>query len=487
MTDLAQKPSFLTKTGYGFGSTAVGITETGFNYFLLIYYSQVIGLDSWLVGVAVTIALLFDALSDPIVGYWSDNLRSRWGRRHPFIYASAIPIAASYLLLWNAPLGWSQMALFWYVLLLCILIRTCVTLFETPSSALTPELSSDYDERSSILGFRLFFGWAGSNVMTVLMFAVIFPSFVTAVSSNGQFNADAYSLYGIISGLVIIVAIFVCGASTHRRIPTMRQPPAKRDMTVKLILKEMVETLSDRSFFSLFFAFMLGSVATGLNAALTFYFTTYFWGFTSEQIGLIVIGVFVSSFMGAALAPLVTRKLGKKRGAIIIGLIAFLGSPLPIVLRLFDVLPANGDPSIFWIVFSTNTIDVGLIICFQILLSSMVADLVEKAELRTGRRNEGVFFAAVTFVRKTVLGLGLLSASLVLTLSEFPVGAQQGQVSAETLSRLGAYYVPTILAFWLSMIAVISTYRITREDHEDNLMQLANKAIETIELAETQT
>ena len=469
------KPSMATKTAFGFGSVATGITETGFNYFLLIYYSQVIGLDAWLVGLAVTIALLFDAVSDPVVGYWSDNLRSHWGRRHPFMYASALPIAASYFLLWNAPSGWSQTTLFWYLMLLAIVIRTCVTFFETPSSALTPELTDDYDERSSIFGFRFFFGWAGSNVMTVLMFAMIFPAFVTSAIANGQFNPDAYTLYGIISSVVILAAILVCAISTHSRIPFLRKPPERRHLTVRMIFAEMYETLADRSFIALFFAYMLGSVATGLSASLTFYFTTYFWGFNSQQIGLIVIGVFVSAALGAILAPMVSRRLGKKRGAIIVGLVAFLGSPLPILLRLLDVLPGNSDPAIFWIILFANTLDTALIICFQILLSSMIADLVEKSELRTGRRSEGVFFAAVTFVKKTVLGLGLLMASLVLSLAAFPAGAQQGEVSADTLWHLGAYYVPTILTLWLSMIAVISTYRLNRTDHEENLRLLAER------------
>ncbi|MDQ2804006.1 MAG: MFS transporter, partial [Pseudomonadota bacterium] len=164
---------------------------------------------------------------------------------------------------------------------------------------------------------------------------------------------------------------------------------------------------------------------------------------------------------------------GKKRGAMVIGLIAFLGAPLPIFLRLIDVLPDNGDPFVFWFVLVANTLDTGLVICFQILTASMIADLVERSELRTGRRSEGVFFAAVTFVKKTVLGLGLIAASLVLTLAEFPVNAKQGDVTADTLWRLGAFYVPTILALWLAMIAVLGSYRLDRRSHEDNLRALA--------------
>jgi GPH family glycoside/pentoside/hexuronide:cation symporter len=469
------KPSLAVKTAYGFGSVASGVTETGFNYFLLIFYSQVVGLDARLVGLAVTIALLFDAVSDPIVGYWSDNLRSRWGRRHPFMYGAAIPVALSYLLLWSPPADWGQEQLFWYLLLLSIFIRTFITFFETPASALTPELSSDYDERSSIAGLRLFFGWAGGNVMTVLMFFVIFPAAATATITNGQFNRDAYALYGILAAVLIFLAIIICALGTHSRIASLAAPPAKRNLTVRTIFREMWQTLASRSFFALFAGATLGAVATGLSASLAFYFTTYFWGFSPIQIGLIVMGVFVSAALGAMLAPKVSRRIGKKRGAMIIGLIAFIGSPLPIFLRLIDVLPPNGDPFVFWFVLIANTLDTALVICFQILTVAMIADLVEQAELRTGRRSEGMFFAAVTFVKKSVLGLGLIAASFVLTLADFPADAQQGEVASDTLWRLGAYYVPTILAIWLCMIAVISTYRIDRAGHEENLRELARR------------
>lgn len=127
-----------------------------------------------MVGLALTIALVVDAISDPVVGYWSDNFRSKWGRRHPFMYASAIPVAVCFYLLWVPPRGWDHDALFWYLLVLAVLIRTAITFFETPSAALGPELTRDYDDRSTLQSWRSFFGWTGGNAMTVTMFLFIF-------------------------------------------------------------------------------------------------------------------------------------------------------------------------------------------------------------------------------------------------------------------------------------------------------------------------
>jgi glycoside/pentoside/hexuronide:cation symporter, GPH family len=472
----AAVPGLGTRLAYGFGSAAYGIKDGGFSYFLLIFYSQVIGLDARLVGLAITIALVVDAISDPIVGYWSDNLHSRWGRRHPFMYASALPVAFTYFLIWNPPVGWSQTGLFWYLLGLAVLIRTCITFYETPSSALAPEMASDYDARSSLLGWRYFFGWAGGNAMTVMNFAILFPAFATAAIPNGQFNREAYQLYGMIASVLIFGAIMVSALGTHRHIPHLKQPPPRRTITLRTVFRELFETLANRSFAALFTANLVGAVATGLSASLSFYFSAYFWGFTSLQIGLVTASVFGSAVIGSSLAPIASRTIGKKRGAMLIGALAGLGLPLPIMLRLAGVLPPNGDPLIFWFVLFSTMIDVGLIICFQVLASSMLADLVEQAELKTGRRSEGVFFAANTFIRKAVQGLGVMAAGWVLTLASFPKGARPDQVGPDSLFQLGASYVPAVLTLWLLMMLAISRYKLERGDHEANLKALAERA-----------
>jgi Na+/melibiose symporter-like transporter len=468
-------PSLWTKLAYGFGAVAYGVKENGFSFFLLLFYSQVIGLDARLVGTAITIALVADALIDPAIGYWSDNLRSQWGRRHPFMYAAAIPVAASYFLLWAPPAGWSDAALFWYLLLLSILIRGFITCYETPSSALAAELSSDYDQRSSLISYRYYFGWTGGNAMSLLMFAALFPAFATATNPNGQFNRDAYEVYGLIASALIFVAILISALGTHSRIATFRAAPPKRTLTLAAVFREITETLGNRSFIGLFIAAMFGAVASGLASALNFYLLSFFWGFSEQQIGLLVLSVFASAIIGGLLAPLATRTIGKKRGAIVVGLVAFIGSPLPIVLRLSGLLPNDPD-FVFWFVLIAGALDVGLIICFSILFSSMIADLVEQSELKTGRRAEGLFFSATTFIRKMVQGVGVLVAGFVLSLAGIPPGATANAVSEEAVWRLGAYYAPAVLVLWLSMIAVISTYKLERGDHERNLRELAARS-----------
>lgn len=463
-----------TQLAYGFGAVAYGVKDNGFAYFLLLFYSQVIGLDARLVGLAITLCLILDALSDPIVGYWSDNLRSRWGRRHPFMYAAAIPVAASYFLLWTPPQGWSDAALFGYLLTLASIIRLAITFYEVPSSALLPELTQNYDKRSSLMAGRYFFGWTGGNMMSVLMFTAIFPAFATSAIPNGQFNREAYSLYGAIASVLIFTAIIVSSAGTHRAIPALSAPPSARRLRLGQIFREIFETLSDRSFTALFVATLFGAVAAGLAAALAFYLSIFFWGFSSTQIGILTLGVFASAALGAGLAPIITRTLGKKRGAVVIGLIAVLGAPAPIILRLLGILPAPAEAAwVFWAYAVATIVDVGLIICFQTLSAAMIADLVEKSELKTGRRSEGIFFAANSFIRKLVTGIGVSAAAFVLAAAGIAAGATPAETSPEADMRLGAIYVPVILTLWLCMIAAIAFYRIDRSDHEEHLRQLS--------------
>lgn len=473
----ARKMGIFTKLAYGSGSVAYGVKDGGFNYFLVLFYSQVIGIEAWLAGAAVFAALVIDAISDPLVGYWSDNLKTRWGRRHPFIYASAAPVALSYFLLWNPPSGWPEWALFLYLMLLAISIRTLITLFETPSSALGFELSTDYQERSSLIGLRYFFGWFGGNAMAVFMFLFLFIAMTTPDIPDGRFNPKSYEIYGYIAAGLIFMSIMISGLGTHHKIKTLA-PPKQVTPDIKTMLREMKGAFNERSFLSLFSAKLFGAIATGLTSTLSFIFYIYFWGFSSIQTGYLLLSVFGSAIIGATLAPFAIKIMGKKTGAIIIGIVSTIGYPMPIVLRLMGVLPENGDPFVFWFVLFMVMIDVGLIIAFQILTTSMMADLVEQYEVKSGRRLEGIFAASSTFVRKMVQGLGLMAATLVLTFAGFEKGARPSEVPPEAIFKLGLYYVPLLVTIWGLMVFCVSFYRLRREDHERNLAELARRRAE---------
>jgi GPH family glycoside/pentoside/hexuronide:cation symporter len=460
-----------TKLAYGFGAVAFGVKNNGFDYFLLLFYSQVMGVDAPLVGLALLIALLFDAFSDPVVGYLSDNTHSKWGRRHPWMYASALPVAIGYFLLWVPPAGLTGNELFPYILVLAIFIRVCITLFEVPSSALSAELTQDYDDRTSLFSYRYFFGWIGGTLMATVALAVFLAP--TEAIPNGLLNKEGYGIYGIFASIVILISILVTSLGTHSQIANFKPPPPKRAMSLKRIFVEIYETLGDRSFLALFLTALFGAVAAGLSAGLSFYMSGYFWGFSTDQISVLSFSIIISAFIALIISPLISKRVGKKRGAIFVGVCAFTIAPAPVVLRLMGMMPENGDPLLFPIVWLAVITEITMVITLSILTSSMMADLVEASEIRTTRRSEGVLFAAATFARKAVQGFGVLAASAVLAVVQFPKGVAPGQVPDETIFRLGLYYAPTLFVIWMLAIASLKLYRIDRDKHEENLRSLA--------------
>jgi Na+/melibiose symporter-like transporter len=187
--------------------------------------------------------------------------------------------------------------------------------------------------------------------------------------------------------------------------------------------------------------------------------------------GLVVI----SALLGFVIAPKAAKTLGKKKAVMVLGVLAFSIQPLPVLLRLLNVLPENGTPLLFPLVATINTLDLGLIIAMQIVSASMIADLVEQSELATGRRSEGVFFSTLTFVRKTNQGIGVFIAGIVLAAVQFPEGASPAEVDTAIMWNLGAVLVPIQWLLWALMLWALAYYRLNKTEHESNLLSLGRR------------
>ena len=219
--------SFRTKFFYGFGSISFGIKNNGFSYFVLFVYSSVFGLPAWMAGMALNLILVADAITDPLVGYSSDRLRSKWGRRHPFMYAAAIPVAFTFYFLWTPPADLTHWQLFSYLLICATIIRVFITFYEVPSVALGPELTSNYVERTSLMSYRYFFGWFGGLTTYNLVWWVFEDKY-----EGGRFNPELWSEYGLIAAILIFIGIIVTSLGTHRHIPDLIKPPEKKKTIV---------------------------------------------------------------------------------------------------------------------------------------------------------------------------------------------------------------------------------------------------------------
>lgn len=475
--DGAQPPAGLgTKVVYGLGSVAFGTKDFGFSTFLLIFYSQVLGLPATLVSFAIMVALVSDAIFDPIIGQISDNWRSRLGRRHPFMYGAAVPIAIFYFLLWNPP-ALHGVALFGYMLAAAILVRIAIACYEIPSAALAPELSTDYNERTSFMAWRFLFGAVGGGVTIAVAF--VFFLVATKAQPTGILNRDGYFSYSVMAALVMMTSILLSSWGTHGRIKYLRQLPVRARPTLRQIAGQMAESLSNRSLQTIVLGALFGGIAGGLSSTLNVYFGTYFWRFTPQQLSVIGIAALLAAIISVPLSTFASRRFGKREGYVATAAASLFVNNIAMVLKLFGLMPPSGSSALLLIFFVTLTVGVAFAIASLILVTSMITDIVEDSEIKTGRRSEGLFSAALSFINKATSGFGVLLAGLMIDFVGFPK-----QASPATIDRIAPHatldlvlvYMPTQLLLYILAIVLISRYRIDRATHERNLQKLAEAA-----------
>ncbi len=456
---------------YGVGSIAFGVHLTVLTSALLLFYNQVVGLPAAWVGAVMMVTLIFDAICDPLIGEWSDHTRSRWGRRHPFMYASAVPAAVAFYFLFDPPLDWSKNHLLIYLAVMLVTVRVLLSLYEIPSSALGPELTLDYDQRTSLMGSRFFFGTLGGAGISVLALQVFLRK--DATHPLGLLYATGYRETALVAGIVIFFSIMISCVGTHRFIASLVHEPRVRG-TWREKFKEVSGTLTNRSFLALTVSGVIGAISAGLRQGLDFYISAYFFGLTPAQMSYLAAAALFAAFAGVALAPAVSRRFGKKPAMIGVFFASLFASVVPIAGRLLGLLPPNGTEALFVIVLIFQFFAATLGLCGFIIVSSMMADVVEDAAVSTGQRSEGLLFAANGLISKCVTGVGTFLSGLILAWVSFPQHAIPGQVDPAILRHLGMVFLPIVATFSAIAIAVLTLYDIDRSTHQKNIERLAS-------------
>lgn len=466
---------------YGFGAIAYGVKENGMGYLLLFYYSQVLGLSATLAGLALFVALLFDAISDPLVGYWSDRVQSRWGRRLPFMYASIFPIGIFFYLLWNPPVAHlSEMGLFLYLLLAVIGVRLGITLYEIPSTALVPEFTDDYDERTRLLSLRYMFGWVGGAGIALLAWGVFLRA--TEEYAFGVMNPVGYQNYGIAATLTILLSILVSTVGIHKYSSSAQvrfhaaanaRPAGKTLLrSLRTVFRELGETLGQRDFLVLVVASVFNSVAWGMSTAFDSYINTFFWGFPSEKVFWVYAVMMGSALLAGFCSPALAERYGKKRAAIGLYATFMIIAPLLVTLRSVGILPGNDWPLLFPVVLSSVGVAMTIYVMQGIMQSSMLADVVEQSEEKTGRREEALFFSTRMLSQKASVGLGAFAVGVILDLIQFPENVTPSQVPESVLHDLGLVFICSVVAMPMLAILTLSFYRNTKAQHDRRVARL---------------
>jgi glycoside/pentoside/hexuronide:cation symporter, GPH family len=472
MRSPVRRLSFTPMLAFGIGQTAEGIKNAAFNTFLLFYYQQVIGVPGTLAGLALAIALVFDAITDPLAGAISDRTQTRWGRRHPFLLIAAVPLAIAFYLLFNPPEGLSTFGSFVWLTVFAVLVRGSLTFYNIPHLALGAEMARDYTQRSTLFAFSTLFSSLGGAFTGFFAYRLFFPT--TPEYSPGLLNPAGYSGFGLVFGIAMALAILTCFVGTFREIPHLRQPIGNQAFKVSRMLRDLAQAFRNPSFRALFFGMLFSTLVLSIEGVFSPYMGVHFWGFTTEQLSLLPLVALTALLLSVPLTPLVTRLLDKKMAVIVPAFIVIINANVLIVLRLLDVswFPDNASGMILPLVMTTTFITSLLAPVVFTTINSMFADIADEHEIETGERREGVIYSARAFVLKTTGATGIFLGGILLDLIAFPRGAAAGTVAPDTVWIMGLIQGPATSIFTLLGLLLYMGYKLDRKRHAEIMAEL---------------
>ena len=456
---------------YASGQLPEGVKSAAFGFFLLFYYNQVLGLSGSLAGTAVFIALCLDAVSDPVVGSWSDFARSRWGRRHPFMYGAAIPFAACFYFLFVPPDGLSETGLFLWLMSFAALTRTAMTFYSVPYMALGAELTNNYDERTLLAALRTVFNLVGMFLVLIGANMVFFGA--TDEYANGQLNPAAYVPFALACVPIMVFGIWIAALGTHRQIPNLEQPKTVRHNLWRGVASDIVTAFKIPAFVAVVSGSIMFSISQGMVQALHLYLATYFFELSSGQITFLFAGAITGIIVGSVCSRPMAALIPEKRDLFIAGTAWYaLWTTSIIILRLMDLLPGNEHPIIAPLYITTGCISaLGLGVSIP-LIGSMIADITDEHERRHGSRQEGIYYSAGSLVAKVVGGAGPVLAGFIIDAAGIAPGSAPGDVDPAAIERFGWATGPSLLLLSGISIACIWFYDITRRRHAEIIAQI---------------
>lgn len=467
------RPSRLVKLSYSLGQAA---QSGGFDAaigFIFFYYSAVLGLSGALVGAALAVSLAFDAVVDPVVGSWSDNIQSRFGRRLPLMVLAAPLIALSIGLLFSPPAGLGQYGLFGWLAVMSVAARSFISLFNVPYIALGAEMASDYAERTSVVVYRAIAG----IFSTVAILAIGYTFFFAA---GGLQRPDGYPGFGWSVSVVLLLCMALCCLGVWRYAAGLPQPPAIAGAMWRRLPADMAEIFRNRSFRVLFFSAVVVFVAIGVNASLNNYAYVFVWRLKSELLQVLGYAYLGGILLGVSGAPMMQRMMEKK-DVVIVGFLMLIGVWLVLpILWLTGVFTPAGDVALTPLAINSFVAGIGVGFV-SVAYPSMMADAADEHEHLFGRRREGLYFAGLGFAGKAATGLGVMVAGVALDLIHFPkdVGHTIGAIlPGDVQFRLILIWAPAAALLSLVALALFTAYDITRVRHAEIVKALKLKQID---------
>ena len=435
----------------------------------LIFYNQVLGVPAGLCGVAYLVASIVDAVSDPLVGAISDRFRSRWGRRHPLMLMSAVPLTVSFYFLYQPVSGLREGGLFWWMLGFLVLLRISTSFHNIPRDALGAELTDDYHERTSVFGWYNVFATGASVGLSLLVLNAIFPSTPEYVS--GFLDPSRYVILAGFGAVVVLAAVLGSTFGTADQIPHLH-PTSRRRFRFGDHYGELRQLFANRSFLSVTVSWLTIAAAQGVLDMVNLYTWIWVYGLSTEQFSVLALAKIPGIFVALRLATWMTRRFDKKPTVIICSATSAVLVAFPHVLRLAGLFPGNDSALLLPLLFGPLFIGYALVTVMAIVVDSQLVDIADDHELRTGSRAEGTIFSVREFAMKATEGFGGLIGGFGLELIRFPQNAEAEGVSAGTLTGLLVMSGPLCLVIYGVGILFMTMYRLNAARHEEILTVL---------------
>jgi GPH family glycoside/pentoside/hexuronide:cation symporter len=451
-SDTKQTLSFGRKLAFGIGDLGPALVASIQGFFLNAFLLDIAGIRPAAAGIIFLIVKIWDSVNDPIIGRLTDRTNSRWGRRRPWLLFGAIPFGLAWFLQWLVP-DLSPNGLFWYYLIVALLLDTGFTAVNVPYTALTPELTQDYDERTSLNSFRFSFSIMG-GLAALVIHSVLIDSFPSVT--------QGYAISAAVMAGFIVLSNFITFAFTkesHFKEATEGEDPGFIE-GVKIALK-------NRAFLYVVAIYLLSWLCIQFVQANMLLYVRYWVGGEDRFIQL-AFALQVSAFVFLLIWSKVSQKWGKQK-------VYYVGMSfwVAVEIALFFVQPGQFNLLLGLAILAGVGVSIGYLVPW-----SMLPDVVELDELETGQRREGIYYGFFVFLQKLGISLGLALSNFALEAAGY-INAEdltnlpQQPTAVLTALRIFVSFVPAVIL--LISFPIVRRYPITREKHAEILAAIAAK------------
>ena len=453
---------------YSVGECANSLIMNSLFGFAMLYYTDALGLKHSDAGIAMAVAVFWDAITDPVMGHISDNTRSRFGRRHPYILLGGLSVVATYVFLWYVPdlFKTSAQALFWYLVVINLLQRTAITILYIPYTALGFEMCTDYRGRVKLQGIRSAMNMLANLLGPGLAWSIFFSHNEVVRATSVE---DNYLRMGLSFAAVSLLCILFVLYATRKYMRDSRQMKTEGN-TIAGFFTDMKEIVSDRYPRFVFIFIVVITIGIALVSSLQMYLYEHFMRFGGVEKSVAHGGTMVGFGLGALAASFLARRLEKKGAVLFAGLLSVGCNFILAALFLPTVLaPGQSVVVASWTIpyaFLIFTLFHGVYwmgngIMFP-TATSMIADVSEINEIRTGINKDGAYAAVFSFAQKCAISISVLLSGYALTLIGFEPGKEVVQ-APETLWRLCAVTLLAGPIISLLSLGLIRLYPVTNE------------------------